>query len=138
MGARHDCTIRPRVDGVALVVRSMAATLGFYRLLGLEVPAQADDEDYVIIEAGPSCRLSWSRGTRVAASRPTRCVVAGHDRVSLVLRCASPAHVDALFARVVAAGHPTVLEPFDAPWGARHCRLRDPDGTDVDVFAPLP
>ena len=35
-------------------------------------------------------------------------------------------------------GHPEALAPFDAPWGQRYATVEDPDGTSVDLFAPLP
>ena len=30
------------------------------------------------------------------------------------------------------------LAPFDAFWGMRYATVHDPDGTGVDLFAPLP
>ena len=50
---------------------------------------------------------------------------------------ASPDEVDALFERLTASGHPGTLAPFDAPWGQRYATVEDPDGTSVDLFAPL-
>ncbi len=35
---------------------------------------------------------------------------------------------DALYARAVAAGAMTILEPHDAFWGDRFCKVSDPDG----------
>jgi hypothetical protein len=40
--------------------------------------------------------------------------------------------------RIVGAGFEGDLEPFDAPWDSRHCRILDPDGNAIDLFAPLP
>jgi uncharacterized glyoxalase superfamily protein PhnB len=59
-------------------------------------------------------------------------------RVALAFGVDSPGSVDALFDRVVAAGHPGPLSPFDAPWGQRYATITDPDGTSIDLFAPLP
>jgi uncharacterized glyoxalase superfamily protein PhnB len=54
------------------------------------------------------------------------------------LECASPAEVDEVYARIVAAGFTSEMEPFDAFWGQRYATLRDPDGNGVDLFAALP
>ena len=62
----------------------------------------------------------------------------GPGRVAIAFGLASPADVDAVFERLVSAGHPESLAPFDAPWGQRYATVEDPDGTSVDLFAPLP
>ena len=38
------------------------------------------------------------------------------------------AEIDALHERAVAAGATSIFAPYDAPYGGRHCTLRDPDG----------
>ncbi len=53
-------------------------------------------------------------------------------------RCADPAEVDRTYAELVSAGHRSHREPWDAPWGQRYAIVLDPDGTTVDLFAPLP
>ena len=50
---------------------------------------------------------------------------------------APPAEVDALFEKLIEAGHPGLLKPYDAPWGQRYATVADPDGNWVDLFAPL-
>jgi uncharacterized glyoxalase superfamily protein PhnB len=49
-----------------------------------------------------------------------------------------PAEVDDAAARVAAAGHTVVHEPFDAPWGQRYATVADDEGYRVDLFCPLP
>jgi uncharacterized glyoxalase superfamily protein PhnB len=48
-----------------------------------------------------------------------------------------PPEVDELYERLSSDGHPGQLAPFDAPWGQRYATVADPDGTTVDLFAPL-
>ena len=36
------------------------------------------------------------------------------------------------------AGYDGALAPWDAEWGMRYAVVHDPDGTPVDLFAPLP
>ena len=37
-----------------------------------------------------------------------------------------------------AVGATTHKEPWDAFWGMRYAELKDPDGTVLDLYAPLP
>jgi uncharacterized glyoxalase superfamily protein PhnB len=42
-----------------------------------------------------------------------------------------------MYDRVVAAGHHGKTAPWDAFWGQRYATVLDPDGNQVDLFAPL-
>jgi uncharacterized glyoxalase superfamily protein PhnB len=59
------------------------------------------------------------------------------NQLSLAFECGSPAEVDELYARVVAAGFDGEKEPWDAFWGQRYAQLSDPDGVPIDLFATL-
>ena len=59
------------------------------------------------------------------------------NQVALAFECASPAEVDEVYARVVAAGFHGEKEPWDAFWGQRYAQLQDPDAVGVDLFAAL-
>jgi uncharacterized glyoxalase superfamily protein PhnB len=39
--------------------------------------------------------------------------------------------------RLIDAGFSGTNEPWDAFWGQRYARVSDPDGSKVDLFAPL-
>jgi uncharacterized glyoxalase superfamily protein PhnB len=45
--------------------------------------------------------------------------------------------VDALHARLVAAGYRPEAPPRDAPWGERFFHLTDPDGHELSFAWPL-
>ena len=53
-------------------------------------------------------------------------------------RCVSPDEVDQIYRDLLAAGATTHKEPWDAFWGQRYAQLKDPDGTVIDLYAPLP
>jgi catechol 2,3-dioxygenase-like lactoylglutathione lyase family enzyme len=132
----------PTIDAIASVVEDMARTLDFYRLLGFDIPTSADTNGYVSIDLDGELHFAWNteaaeRSINPDWERPS-VPSSAPGRMGITLRCADPAAVDALFRTVVEAGHTAVLEPFDAPWRARHCRVLDPDGNAVDLFAPLP
>lgn len=48
--------LRPAV--LELVVSDMAATLAFYRRLGLEIPPEADDQPHADADLGAGLRLA--------------------------------------------------------------------------------
>lgn len=128
----------PRFDAIGMVVADMAASLAFYRLLGIDVPADADGEPHVEAALAGGLRLMWDTTETVHSFNPTWSPPTGGARVSLAFACDSPADVDATYAMLVAAGATGHLAPWDAFWGQRYALVHDPDGNGVDLFAPLP
>ena len=122
---------------VGIVVADMGRALAFYRLLGLDVPADTDGEPHVEVALTGGLRLAFDTEATIASFHPAWTPVSGAGRVSLAFALPDPAAVDAAYAEVVAAGHHGELEPFDAFWGMRYACVSDPDGTGVDLFAPL-
>jgi uncharacterized glyoxalase superfamily protein PhnB len=123
----------PALNAVGIVAASIADTLRFYGLLGADFGDAAGDGH---VEA------TMPNGLRlmVDSEEIIRSFDAGWQRangtqLSLAFECASPAEVDEVYARVVAAGFQGHKEPWDAFWGQRYAQLRDPDGVPVDLFA---
>jgi uncharacterized glyoxalase superfamily protein PhnB len=127
----------PRLDLIGLVSTDLPRTLAFYRRLGLDIPAGADAEPHVEITLPGGLRLAWDTAETIRSFDPGWQPGAGGG-ASLAFRCADPAEVDRLYAELVAAGHDGHRPPWDAFWGQRYAVLHDPDGTVVDLFAPLP
>lgn len=125
-----------RLDLVGIVVEDMARSLAFYRLLGLEIPAEADAEGHVEIVSG-GMRLAWDTREVILSFNDEWPEPTGH-RVGLAFLCDSPAEVDMLHNAVTAAGYGSHKVPWDAFWGQRYAVVVDPDGNLVDLFAPLP
>lgn len=125
-----------QVDMVGLVVRDMGAALAFYRLLGLAVAEGQDGEAYVEVITDNGYRISWNSLEMVQGLDPDWVEPVG-QRMALAFKCGDPAEVDALYAAVLAAGHPGHKAPWDAFWGQRYAQVVDPDGNVVDLFAPL-
>jgi catechol 2,3-dioxygenase-like lactoylglutathione lyase family enzyme len=129
--------LRPAV--IELVVSDMAATLSFYRLLGLDIPADADGQPHVDADLGGGLRLAFDTEDTIRSFDPGWSAPAGGGhRVALAFGCDSPAEVDAAWKELTEAGYEGHLEPWDAFWGMRYAVVHDPDGTPVDLFAPLP
>lgn len=120
-----------------LVTSDMAATLAFYRKLGLDIPADADAEPHVEYQLPGGQLIVWDTVDTVRSFHPDWTPSTGGPRASLAFRCAGPADVDRVYAELVGAGYHGELKPWDAFWGQRYAVLHDPDGNGVDLLAPL-
>lgn len=128
----------PRFDLVGIVVTDMAASLAFYRLLGLTIPPDADAEGHVETTLPGGLRLAWDTVEVIRSFDPGWEAPAGGHGISLAFVCGSPAEVDAVYTALVEAGHHGHIAPWDAFWGQRYATVHDPDGNSVDLFAALP
>jgi catechol 2,3-dioxygenase-like lactoylglutathione lyase family enzyme len=128
-----DITVTSTV--VEIVTRELNAALDFYRTLGLDVPESEGPHVEVALPGGN--RLAFDTEEVIASMHPGWTAPSGPGRVAIAFGVAAPADVDAVYARLTEAGHPGTLAPFDAPWGQRYATVSDPDGTSVDLFAPL-
>jgi len=81
-------------------------------------------------------RLAWDTEALIKGLLPDWEEPRGH-RIHLAFLVDSPAEVDEVHARVVAAGYTSRRDSHDAFWGQRYATLMDPDGNPVGVFAPL-
>lgn len=123
---------------MGIVTSDMAASLAFYRRLGLDIPATADTEPHVEATLDGGLRLAWDTEATVRSFAPGwKAGPHGSGRVGLAFLCGSPADVDKTYADLTGAGHESHLAPWDAPWGQRYASVLDPDGNGVDLFAPL-
>jgi uncharacterized glyoxalase superfamily protein PhnB len=114
-------------------------TLAFYRALGLDIPADADNEPHVEVRLSGGFRILFDPESTIKSFDPEWTPPpSGSPRTALAFECAEPAEVDAIYASMTGAGYDGHLEPWDAFWGQRYATLRDPDGNGVDLFAALP
>jgi catechol 2,3-dioxygenase-like lactoylglutathione lyase family enzyme len=125
----------PQLNAIGIVASDMAASIRFYRLLGLDVP-ETPDEGHVDTFLPNGVRFMLDSEETIRSFRPDWKREAG-NQIGLALECDSVAEVDELYARVVDAGFDGEKEPWDAFWGQRYAQLRDPDGVPVDLYAAL-
>jgi uncharacterized glyoxalase superfamily protein PhnB len=123
----------PQLNAIGIVSSDMRRSVAFYGQLGIEFPegnghveATLPNGVRLMLDTEEVMRSFWPEWKRATG-----------NQLGLALECASPQEVDELYARVVAAGFDGDLEPWDAFWGQRYAVLRDPDGNDVALFAPL-
>jgi catechol 2,3-dioxygenase-like lactoylglutathione lyase family enzyme len=126
-----------RLDVVGLVVQDMARSLAFYRLLGLDVPLEADSEGHVEATLPGGLRLAWDTVDTIHSFDPSWTPPSGGPRMGLAFLCDTPADVDRVYAELTGLGYEGHKAPWDAFWGQRYASLHDPDGNGVDLFARL-
>ena len=125
-----------RLDLVGIVARDMGASLSFYRRLGLDIPEGVEDEPHVEATTPSGLRVAWDNAELIRQIDPEWTEPSGGHRVALAFLCTSPADVDAKYEELAELGHGH-KEPWDAFWGQRYASMKDPDGNQIDLFAPL-
>jgi uncharacterized glyoxalase superfamily protein PhnB len=128
----------PRLDAFGIVVSDMARAIAFYRRLGLDFPDGAENEGHAEAQLAGGLRYMLDtedvmRSFDSEWQRPT----GGHAHGG-AFACESPEDVDRVYGELLEAGATAYKEPWDAFWGHRYAQLKDPDGTVLDLFAPLP
>ncbi len=125
----------PELNAIGIAVSDLRRSMLFYRLLGLDLPEEAQD-GHVEATMANGTRLMFDAEDVIASFLPNWRRTDG-NQVSLAFGCASPGEVDEVYARIVAAGFEGEKEPWDAFWGQRYALLGDPDGVRVNLYAPL-
>jgi uncharacterized glyoxalase superfamily protein PhnB len=129
----------PMIDAIGLVASDLARTVTFYRAAGCVLP----DPDVGALDDHLECDLGSVRlmiDSEVVMKSFSEDTWSGSNagRLTLAVRCASPAEVDRLHDQLAGLGAGSHVTPFDAPWGQRYATVRDPDGVRVDLYASLP
>jgi catechol 2,3-dioxygenase-like lactoylglutathione lyase family enzyme len=127
----------PKFDLLGIVVQDMAASLKFYRQLGLAIPAEADSEGHVEVTLPGGLRLAWDSAEVIRSFEPHWTPGTGGHRMGLAFLCDNAAEVDATYKQLTGLGYRSHKEPWDAFWGQRYAQVLDPDSNPVDLFAPL-
>ena len=128
----------PQLDAFGIVVSDMARSVAFYRKLGLSFPDGAENEGHVEAELPGGVRYMLDSEDVIRSfdsewQRPT-----GGHLTGGAFRCESPEEVDQVYAELLETGATSHKEPWDAFWGQRYAEVLDPDGTLIDLYAPLP
>jgi uncharacterized glyoxalase superfamily protein PhnB len=127
----------PRLEAFGIPVTDMARAVSFYRRLGLEFPEGSEGEGHVEAQAGGIRYMLDSEDVMRSFDPEWKRPSDGH-LVGGAFRCDTPEEVDQVYAELLEAGGSAHKEPWDAFWGQRYAQVKDPDGTVIDLFAPLP
>jgi catechol 2,3-dioxygenase-like lactoylglutathione lyase family enzyme len=120
-----DGTAVREINAVTLVTADMASSVAFYVGLGFAVNYGGPDDPFTSFRAG----AGFLNLQLVPHWQPLAAV---WGRVILWVD-----DVDAVHARVIAAGHRPTTEPADAPWGERYFHISDPAGHELSFAQPL-
>ncbi|MGP3989962.1 VOC family protein [Streptomyces sp. 3N207] len=128
----------PRFDLIGIATSDLAASLAFYRRLGLDIPAEADTQPHVECTVPGGVRIAWDTEETIRSFDPDwTAPPRGAGRIGLAFLCDSPAEVDKLYGELTDAGYEGHYAPWNADWGQRYAVVLDPDGNGIDLFAPL-
>lgn len=125
-----------RLDAFGIVVSDMAASVAFYRRLGVDFPDPSGD-GHIEATIGGGLRLMLDTVEVVKSIEPEWSPSTGGHRIGIAFLCDSPADVDSTYKELTESGVEGHKEPWDAFWGQRYAQLKDPDGNVVDLFAAL-
>jgi uncharacterized glyoxalase superfamily protein PhnB len=127
------------LTAISITARDVAASLAFYRLLGVEVPESTiwpsqDAAHHIGVEMPggvfleiDSVPMSNSFGARWEQRGGTATII-----FQLSIREA----VDDRYSALTTAGYAGPVPPFDAFWGSRYAVVDDPDGNHVGLMSP--
>ena len=132
----HDAP--PVLAQLNLVVADMAASVRFYRRLGLTIDDSHPFAAHHLEAAMPNGFLleldsaefakRWDAGWR---GQP------GATRNVIGFNLPSRRAVDTLYADLTGAGYAGQQAPCDAFWGARYAVVEDPDANPVGLMSPI-
>ena len=122
---------------VGITVKNLGKSLSFYRTLGLPISEGQDNEHHVEFTSENGYSIGFIPEATMLQTDPTWKAPVGNNRVSLQFSCSSPADVDEIYKKLIADGHQSFKEPWDAFWGQRFAQVLDPDGNNIGFFAEL-
>ncbi len=137
---------RAVLDQLNIVCGDPAASIAFYRRLGVDIPeprvwrtptgihhvGAADHAEgrtiHLDLDSVAFARL-WNTGWVDRDDLRGRIVVG--------FRVPTRAAVDDTYRDMTGAGYRGLQEPYDAFWGARYAVIEDPDGVAVGLMSPI-
>ena len=118
---------------VGLIVEDMGAALEFYRRLGLDIPAGAEDKPFVQLQMESGVTVFWD--TFFAKRHyPDMKPPEGGSRVMLEFFLEDEVAVDAKFEELVGFGYPAPMAP-EQTVGPYAAMVDDPDGNIILLTA---
>jgi catechol 2,3-dioxygenase-like lactoylglutathione lyase family enzyme len=123
------------LDAIGIIAADTAKSVAFYALLGVQLK-QAGGAEHFEAATPSGVRIMLDSVALIRSFDPDWKKPSGSG-VVLCFKQATAADVDRLYAAILAAGHHGKKSPWDAFWGQRYACVLDPDGNQIDLFAPL-
>jgi catechol 2,3-dioxygenase-like lactoylglutathione lyase family enzyme len=124
---------------VILIVRDMPASVGFYRALGLDLPAGSEEQPAVEVKmAGMSLLLTtrprgFDEHYGERADLPTGAT--GSYPQVLEFNLTERSAVEAMYAKLTSLGYRAYRAPYETSFGPLFAMVYDPDGNMVLLSA---
>jgi catechol 2,3-dioxygenase-like lactoylglutathione lyase family enzyme len=133
---------KPVLDQLNVVSADPAASVAFYRRLGVDIAEAAiwrtaTGAHHVNARSG---EIDFELDSTAFAQvwNPSCCGRGDlKGRVVLGFRVVSREAVDEVYTEMTAAGYVGLQPPHDAFWGARYAIVEDPDGIAVGLMSPI-
>ncbi|MFG1947126.1 VOC family protein [Nonomuraea sp. NPDC048826] len=130
-------TAKAGLSQINIVVSDLDASIAFYEKLGLTFSVDAGQPSHATCELPDGTFVMLDTEEAVTRFTPGWTRPTGGPRVAFGFGLPTAKAVDALYEELVAAGHPSLREPWSSEWGVRYATVVDPDGTPADLQAPL-
>lgn len=128
----------PVLTGVNLFCKDLAATVAFYRRLGLDIDdGNPWSNHHIEVPMANGVQLELDSIELTKAYDPGFVEAAAGSRNVLIFHLPTRDAVDLAWTELTGAGHEGRLDPIDAFWGARYAVVADPDGNSVGLMSPV-
>jgi catechol 2,3-dioxygenase-like lactoylglutathione lyase family enzyme len=128
----------PVFAGINIVVADMDASVAFYRRLGIDIPDRGPwDNDHRTAETADGVKLEMDNTTFAPRWNSGWPGSKGRGGAVFGFSVATRDDVDRIHADLIAAGHTSQQDPYDAFWGSRYAIVEDPDGNAVGIMSPM-
>lgn len=119
---------------IGIACKDIKQTIKFYQALGLRF--EASGESHFEASTPSGLRLMLDSYELLQSINPEwkEPVSPG---ITLCFLQENPGAVDQLVDELKISGHKIIKDPWDAFWGQRYASVQDPNGNQVDIFAPL-
>ena len=126
------------VGCIGVFVRDLRASLGFYRMLGLDIPEEAGDGGYAYRLRLPTGQVFfWESYRAVRDFDPGWQPSSGNRRMVLEFGFATPEALNDKYAELTSRGYEGYLDPLTfAGSTVRIALIKDPDGNEVGMRYP--
>jgi len=123
-----------KLDGFGLFVDDMPAMVRFYRdVLGFEIAEGEDAVNVYLIKDGTLFMLYERKNFENMTGRKYEYLKGFNGHFEIALYVDTFEEVDREYARIIAQGGRSVLEPTTEPWGQRTCYIADPEGNLIEI-----
>lgn len=121
-------------DSVGIASKDIDRSIIFYNILGLEFEKYGAGHYEATTKKGIRLMLDSHKLLKKLDQNWS-----SKDRNTTTLGFAKskPIEVDNLFKVIVENGFIGTKDPWNAFWGQRYASVLDPDGNQIDIFAPL-